>query len=104
MADANVRIFEGGARLLDLRQRLELFVGCAGWIASIIYFWNWWLDPAHIIGPSHFLIVTVTLAWITFEPLYFLVVFAGARKPTAALHLPPRSRVAMVVTKAPSEP
>ena len=90
--------------LLDGRQRLEFLAGCAAWLVAVIYFWNWWLHPAHVNGIAYFVVVTVVLVWITFEPLYFLVMFSGARKPAGALRLPPGSRVAMVVTKAPSEP
>lgn len=90
--------------LLSGWQRLELLVGCIGWLAAVIYFWNWWLRPTHVNGLAYFIVVTVVLVWVTFEPLYFLVMFSGARKPAGAVRLPPGSRVAMVVTKAPSEP
>jgi cellulose synthase (UDP-forming) len=90
--------------LLTARQTSELFAGCAAWSAAIIYFWSWWLLPGHVIGIGYFALVTAVLVWVTFEPLYFLVMFAGARKPSGLLRLPPGSRVAMVVTKAPLEP
>jgi cellulose synthase (UDP-forming) len=41
--------------------------------------------------------------WLTLLPAYFIFIFAGARIPGRARPLPHR-RVAMVVTKAPSEP
>jgi cellulose synthase/poly-beta-1,6-N-acetylglucosamine synthase-like glycosyltransferase len=90
--------------LLSLRERVEFFIGCVAWLATVVYFWNWWLLPVHVVGTACFIIVTLVLAWITFEPLYFLLMFSGARKPAGRLGLPPGSRVAMVVTKAPSEP
>jgi cellulose synthase (UDP-forming) len=68
------------------------------------YFWSWWLRPEHIAGAASFVLVSLVLAWVTLEPLYFLLVFSRAKKPAGALRLPPGSRVAMVVTKAPSEP
>src|SRR5262245_49380858 len=86
------------------RQRAEYLGGVVIWLAVLIYFWNWWLQPAHIIGIAGFLTVTITLAWITFLPAYFLTVFFLACKPGGPLRLPHGSRVAMVVTKAPSEP
>ena len=90
--------------LLNGWQRLEFFAGCAAWLVAVIYFWNWWLRPAHISGIMCFVVVTLILVWVIFEPLYFLAMFSGARKPAGAPQLPPESRVAMVVTKAPSEP
>ena len=44
------------------------------------------------------------LAWVTLLPAYFMTIFYRARKPNGPLRLPVGSRVAMVVTKAPSEP
>ena len=75
--------------LLNGWQRLEFLAGCAAWLVAVIYFWNWWLDPTHVNGIAYFVVVTVVLVWITFEPLYFLVMFSGARKPAGALRLPP---------------
>ncbi len=95
---------QGLAPLLNGTQKLEFMVGCAAWLAAIIYFWSWWLHPTHVIGIGYFALVTAVLVWVTFEPLYFLVMFSGAKKPAGILRLPSASRVAMVVTKAPSEP
>lgn len=95
---------QGLAPLLNGTQKLEFMVGCAAWLAAIVYFWSWWLHPTHVIGIGYFALVTAVLVWVTFEPLYFLVMFSGAKKPAGILRLPSASRVAMVVTKAPSEP
>ena len=95
---------QGLTPLLNGTQKLEFMVGCAAWLAAIIYFWSWWLHPTHVIGIGYFALVTAVLVWVTFEPLYFLVMFSGAKKPAGVLRLPSASRVAMVVTKAPSEP
>ncbi len=90
--------------LLDRRQRLEFLGSAAVWLAALAFFWGWWLQPAHISSVPAFLLVTLTLIWVTFLPGYFLLIFFRARKPDGALRLPKGSRVAMVVTKAPSEP
>ena len=86
------------------RQKNEFDAWIAAWAASMFYFWIWWFNPAHVLGALSYAIVTVVLVWVTFQPLYFLIVVRGAKKPSGALRLPPGSRVAMVVTKAPSEP
>jgi len=90
--------------LLNARQKREFLVECAVWLVALGYFWFWWLDPAHIIGLTGYALVSVVLLWVTLLPLYFIVIVHGAKKPQGTLYLPTGSRVAMVVTKAPSEP
>ncbi|WP_091917754.1 glycosyltransferase family 2 protein [Mesorhizobium sp. YR577] len=84
--------------------RAEFLAGACVWLAALVYFWAWWIDPAHYLGLFGFLAVSLPLAWVTFLPGYFLAIFYRARKPNGPLRLPAGSRVAMVVTKAPSEP
>lgn len=91
-------------RLLNRRQLFWFVCGLATWLLAIGNFWSWWVQPAHLGDPGSFLLVSFLIAWITLEPLYFLGMFLGARKPAGPLRLPAESRVAMVVTKAPSEP
>lgn len=90
--------------VLTGRHRVEFLVGALGWLAALVWFWSWWFDPAHYIGLFGFVTITAVLAWVTLLPAYFLVIFYRSRKPHGALRLPAGSRVAMVVTKAPSEP
>ncbi len=90
--------------LLSLRQKVIYGSGAALWMAALGYFWLWWLEPAHNIGTAAYLINTSVLVWMTLLPLYFLVVFLRARVSGPEVNLPEGSRVAMVVTKAPSEP
>jgi cellulose synthase (UDP-forming) len=78
--------------------------GIAVWFASLLYFWLWWLQPEHVIGWGRYATVTVVLAWITLVPAYAVAVFAIARIPAGTSMLPHNARVAIVVTKAPSEP
>jgi cellulose synthase/poly-beta-1,6-N-acetylglucosamine synthase-like glycosyltransferase len=85
-------------------QKLEYLAWCALWVIALGNFWIWWLDPAHKIGLGSFILITLVLAWITLLPIYFLLVYFGAKRQVGPLRLPPASRVAMVVTKAPSEP
>ncbi|MFE0018061.1 glycosyltransferase family 2 protein [Mesorhizobium sp. NPDC059054] len=92
------------APVLTGYRRAEYFVGVASWFAALIYFWVWWFEPSHHFSWLGSVVSTWTLAWLTLIPAYFLVMFARAVKPAGQLKLPPESRVAMVVTKAPSEP
>ena len=90
--------------IFSFRQKIEFLFGSAVWLGALIFFWSWWFDPAHVISLTGFCSVSLVLAWLTLLPLYFLLVFHGARKPAGELTLPEGSRIAMVVTKAPSEP
>ncbi|TVR11537.1 MAG: glycosyltransferase [Salinarimonadaceae bacterium] len=90
--------------LLTRRAKLEHVSGLVLWLAALVYFWIWWLRPEHNVNWTNYLIVTAVLAWITLLPGYFLIIFASSRKTRADAGLPTGLRIAMVVTKAPSEP
>ncbi|WP_173934750.1 glycosyltransferase family 2 protein [Chelativorans sp. Marseille-P2723] len=97
----------GGLAMVPLHtgwRRVEYLAGMGLWLAGLVYFWAWWLKPQHFIDWQGFLLVTVILSWITLLPAYFMIIFLRARKPAGPLAIPEGSRVAMVVTKAPSEP
>ncbi|MGX8008622.1 glycosyltransferase family 2 protein [Mesorhizobium sp. ORM8.1] len=90
--------------VLTGRQQLILWLGLAFWFVTLAVFWSWWLQPAHVehVGPYAF--ATIVLAWLTLMPMYFLLNVHASRKPSKLHVIPEGSRVAMVVTKAPSEP
>lgn len=90
--------------VLTGRRRVEFLLGASLWLAALVWFGSWWFDPAHYIGLFGFATVTGVLAWVTLLPAYFMFVFYRSRRPAGMLRLPAGSRVAMVVTKAPSEP
>ncbi len=83
--------------------RMAYRLGIGGWLVTLAYFWIWWLDRDRVIDWPYFTVVTVTLAWITLLPSYFIFIFLNARVVDRRSPLP-QGRVAMVVTKAPSEP
>ncbi|WEX74978.1 glycosyltransferase [Sinorhizobium numidicum] len=85
-------------------RRIEYLGGVAVWVGALVYFWTWWLKPDHHISLVGTIIVTAVLVWVTLLPGYFMAIFYRALKPSGPLRLLPNSRVAMVVTKAPSEP
>ncbi|ASV87903.1 glycosyl transferase group 2 family protein (plasmid) [Ochrobactrum quorumnocens] len=92
------------APIFSGRKRVQYIIGIFLWALTIVYFWQWWFVSAvhnHLVGS---VLVTALLAWITILPLYFITVFFHAARPTGPLRIPASSRVAMVVTKAPSEP
>lgn len=74
------------------------------WAAALLWFWEWWLRPEHNLDGLRFLINSLVLLWTTVIPGYFLLIFARSRVSNQAQAIPAAWRVAMVVTKAPSEP
>ncbi|MBX5168040.1 MULTISPECIES: glycosyltransferase family 2 protein [unclassified Rhizobium] len=95
-ADAFEPVFTGW-------NRVAYGFGILCWLAALGFFWIWWCQSAHIISWTAFVLITLVLGWITLVPAYFILIFLDARtiSPRAPL---PEGRVAMVVTKAPSEP
>jgi cellulose synthase (UDP-forming) len=85
-------------------RKIEYLASTLIWLACFVFFWSWWFHPDHKIGLATYTVVTLTLAWITLLPGYFLMIFLGGRKPVGGLRLPEGTRVAMIVTKVPSEP
>ncbi|WP_027669054.1 glycosyltransferase family 2 protein [Rhizobium leguminosarum] len=95
-ADAFDLVFTGWSRV-------AYGFGILCWLTALGYFWIWWCQSAHIISWATFVLVTLVLAWITLVPAYFILIFLAARTVSPRARLP-EGRVAMVVTKAPSEP
>lgn len=85
-------------------RRFEYIAGVLLWLGTLLYFWVWWLQPEHNIGTVRYVLVTTVVAWVTLLPLYFVAIFLRSRQPATNLSAPRGLRVAMVVTKAPSEP
>ncbi|WP_422646678.1 glycosyltransferase family 2 protein [Agrobacterium tumefaciens] len=83
--------------------RTAYWLGIGGWMVTLVYFWAWWLGRDMVTEWPYYTVVTVTLAWVTLMPSYFIFIFLNARMVNPEVPLP-EGRIAMVVTKAPSEP
>ncbi|WP_084514464.1 glycosyltransferase family 2 protein [Nocardia acidivorans] len=88
---------------LGIRSRLAVAVGSLAWSIVIVLFWMWWMRPQHRLGLFGFVVTTVLVAYVTLLPMYFLLTVNRLRRVWPGRAVPPL-RVAMVVTKAPSEP
>ncbi|TIP30135.1 MAG: glycosyltransferase [Mesorhizobium sp.] len=86
------------------RKRVEYIMGAVLWAMAVAFFWQWWVFGATHTNMVGSILVTALLAWITLLPVYFITIFFNARRPHGRLRISAGSRVAMVVTKAPSEP
>jgi cellulose synthase (UDP-forming) len=74
------------------------------WLASVIFFWTWWLEPGHQATLAGLVVNSAVLAFdLVVVPLWFFFFLLRMRRPAPALEVA-QLRTAMVVTKAPSEP
>ncbi|HVY99897.1 MAG TPA: glycosyltransferase family 2 protein [Dongiaceae bacterium] len=89
--------FTGTRRLVNI-----LAIGV--WLVTLVYFLSWWFEPAHMVSVSRYVIASIPLVWASLLPAYFIFIFANAKVPSHRARPPHDSRVAIVVTKAPSEP
>ena len=76
----------------------------AVWVLASVYFWQWWLQPSHIGEPVRFVLLTVLIGWVYLLQVYFIFFFLRAVRSVAPDAVPGQYRVAMIVTKTPSEP
>lgn len=90
-------LFTGGRAL-----KYNLLAGL--WFGFSLWFWVWWLNPDHILGLTRYLLITAGLVWAWSMQLFFVLVFLQAHRSVAPDPRPGQWRVAMIVTKTPSEP
>jgi cellulose synthase (UDP-forming) len=89
---------------LTMGQRGRLGVTIAAWVLLSVWAWAWWLAPGHAASPLTVVISSALLAVeMVLIPLWFFFWIYRMKRPNPGLE-PPDLRVAMVVTKAPSEP
>ena len=89
--------------LASPRQRWQYRLLVVAWLIGQVSFWTWWLQGDHVVTLLGMFLNSLLLVWTTFLPAWLLFFVGRARRPNPAMPLP-EGRVAMVVTKAPSEP
>ncbi|MEK2603687.1 glycosyltransferase [Burkholderia arboris] len=90
--------------LMDSGTRIVFQILALCWFVALGIFWRWWLRDEHYVDAFRFGVNCFVLFWTTFIPGYFIFIIRSAVVPNPALPVPLDWRVAMVVTKAPSEP
>ncbi|KWA14086.1 glycosyl transferase [Burkholderia cepacia] len=90
--------------LMDSGTRIVFHILALCWFVALGIFWRWWLRDEHYVDAFRFGVNCFVLFWTTFIPGYFIFIIRSAVVPNPALPVPRDWRVAMVVTKAPSEP
>ena len=105
----------GGARLTESgpgflvspfsrREQVQLTGLVLLWACTVILLFSWWFQRDHVVNGPNFAIASLALAWVVCLPAYFFFFLLRARVPNPGLAIGSNWRVAMVVTKAPSEP
>jgi cellulose synthase/poly-beta-1,6-N-acetylglucosamine synthase-like glycosyltransferase len=89
---------------MNHKQKVQYWIWLIFVLVGVGHFWIWWLRPEHNIGTFKYVVNSIVVAWVTLVPLYFLLILSRARVPSPQLSVPSGYRVAMIVTKVPSEP
>mgnify|MGYP001592278951 CR=1 FL=1 len=90
--------------MLSSRQRWVFRALVLLWLAGVSAYLFWWFDPSHIITPGRYIFNTLLLLWSVILPGYYFYFVSRMLKSNPELVIPSSWRVAMVVTRAPSEP
>lgn len=86
------------------RQKRILYLLLAIWAINLLLFLHWWFQPAHIITWPRYLLNTLLLLWLSFLPAYFFFFVVRMKRVNPSIPLNNSWRIAMVTTRAPSEP
>ncbi|WP_194923034.1 glycosyltransferase family 2 protein [Catenulispora pinisilvae] len=88
---------------LAARDRVTIAVLAAGWLVCFAAFWQWWLAPGHRVTWAGLVLTSLLLLYLTCQASYFLLAVSRLPKVDPATGIP-RLRLAIAVTRAPSEP
>jgi cellulose synthase (UDP-forming) len=91
-------------RVLNKQQSLRLYFMVGIWLIATIGFTIWWLQPVHFTEPFRFAFNSLILAWSLIIPGYYFYFLCQMKKPNPELEVPSDWRIAMITTRAPSEP
>lgn len=90
--------------VMSRNKKREFIILLLIWFVTFMTFVIWWLRADHILGVYRFTVNTIVVGWNILVPIYFFYFISRMKKPNPKIKIPPGLRVAMVVTKAPSEP
>lgn len=89
--------------VMTRRQKLVFRSFSVLWLLSFVSFWHWWLQESHVVTVSGLVVNSILLAWVTGQIGWYLYFVNRMKMPNPESALP-MGRIAMIVTKAPSEP
>lgn len=88
--------------VMSRRQRVVYRLLSALWLLTHAMFWGWWFQPAHVVQPVPFFLITFILGYLAFTPGYFVYLLGRMARPNPALPLPTHMRVALATSFVPS--
>gem|GEM_PF-1312798 len=90
--------------VMSKRDKIYYLGMVAFWVFSLIYFWGWWLSFEHVSSLLGMMINSILIFWTMVMPGYYFFFVFQMKRPNLRIKIPKNWRVAMVVTKVPSEP
>lgn len=90
--------------IMSRQDRVVFYSFVLLWSVALMQLWLWWLQPEHRVTWIGTILASLLLAWQTFLPAYYFYFVGKMKRPNPVIAIPTEWRVAMVVTKAPSEP
>lgn len=91
-------------RMLSTHQRVWYRIQVGVWVATLVGFWSWWLNVDHVISWGGFILNSTLFFWTFVIPAYFFFFVGRMRRVNDAITIPEEWRIAMITTRAPSEP
>ena len=90
--------------VMSKSQRVIFLFLVAIWISSLVLFFEWWISAEHVIGRYKFALNSAMFIWTMILPGYFFFFVYRMKRVNPEIKIPKEWRVAMIVTRAPSEP
>jgi cellulose synthase/poly-beta-1,6-N-acetylglucosamine synthase-like glycosyltransferase len=90
--------------IFNRKQKIQLHILLCLWAGAVLIFSLWWFQPSHVANPWYFALNSFVFGWAIIMPAYYFYFLRRIKKPNPDLPIPDNWRVAMVVTRAPSEP
>lgn len=90
--------------ILSRRERQFYVFLVAVWFFSLTLFLEYWFRPAHVITPIRTFLNTLLLIYSFILPAYFFFFVDKMKRVNPKIQVPKSWRVAMIVTRSPSEP
>ena len=89
--------------VLSPGDRILIAVMSICWLACLVDFWVWWLEPVHRTSLIGLVLNSIVLAYLSCNPAFFVLAANHQRNVNKSIAVP-LLRTAFVVTRAPSEP
>ena len=74
------------------------------WLTALSMFFHWWIQYKHVGTSMGFFLTSLVLLWTYGLPAYCFVFILKMKTPDKGMEINQQYRIAMIVTKAPSEP